>query len=179
MLSKPQVTAAICCQGHVTTTASHSWQTSPHSPAEGWNGLRFTLSTALISTQSDVVWIQNQLIIDDTSTNPVHSVRAICVLFKTFCLPPTLHRKCRFGCILWMYFFLDDYFGVVFFHFSFLFCILYCCYDFLCYLVVQMHQSVSADECSRCILCHITTFEWQNQNFFTLTMKKLNIYIYI
>lgn len=62
-------------------------------------------------------------------------------VFLDSCLPQ-LCTKMQ----VWMYyldvFFSSQLFGV----FLFCFCILYCFYDFLCYLLVQMHQSVSVDE---------------------------------
>lgn len=92
-LFKPQITVAICCQGDLTTSYSHP-------PTVRLYGSWFTLSTALIKKKkksSGVVWVwlvekKNQNI-DDTSTNPVSAVRAICVLFKIFCLSPTLHKN--------------------------------------------------------------------------------------
>lgn len=77
--------------------------------------------------------------IDETGTNPVPAVRAICVLFKMFA-SPQLCTKMQ----VWMYY-LDVFFSSRLFGVFFL-CILYCFYDFLCSLFVQMHQSVSVDE---------------------------------
>lgn len=37
--------------------------------------------------------VKNQMSIDDTSTNPVSALRAICVLFKIFASSLTLHKN--------------------------------------------------------------------------------------
>lgn len=100
-LFKPQVTVAICCQGDQTTTASHSWQTSSHSHAERKymvHGPQLSFKKKKkIRCGLDLFWLVEKL--DDTSTNPVSAVRAVCVLVKIFASP----QRCT-KMQVWMYY---------------------------------------------------------------------------
>lgn len=145
-LFKPQNSVAVCCRGDQTTTASHLWQSCSHLPAEAiWFMVHSFLSSHFSKMWDGLDLFRFVEKSDEYWWHQHCSVRAI-VFFLRFLPPANFAQKCRFGCIRWMYFFFFFFKSII----CIFVCVLYCLYDFLCYFLVQMHQSV--DEYSTCTL---------------------------
>lgn len=117
-LLKQQITVAICCQGNRTTTASLRGKHPLIHPQSDYS--KWFICSPQLSFKITRLGLFG-LDFDDTSKNPVSAVRAMCfgllllllflLLFFVFCffrkmfLP--LHnfaQKCKFGCIIWIFF---------------------------------------------------------------------------
>lgn len=122
-LLKQQITVAICCQGNRTTTASLRGKHPLIHPQSDYS--KWFICSPQLSFKITRLGLFG-LDFDDTSKNPVSAVRAMCfglllllllffVFFRKMFLP--LHnfaQKCKFGCIIWIFFFLVNYFGGIF-----------------------------------------------------------------